>query len=170
MSSPQSTPHVSDQQAESFVLEVQEGESLKRASAMHGATAKALWHYRERHPEFDQRLLKARREGMHNIVDRVLDVSRAMIDVDNEGKPVRPLPQVSSKLLKLGIDAALRVAGKINPTEYGDKVQHTHTHALDLASVLAAADARMRQLEAGRGRVIEGKGVVVEERSLLGLD
>lgn len=166
---------INAQVAEEILADVQGGESLKAACLRQGTTDKAMWFYRERNPDYNARLVAARREGMDSLIDRVLDVSRACIDVDNEGKPLRPLPQVSSKLLKLGIDAALRVAGKINPDKYGDKVQHQHAHSLDLASVLALADQRLRALDSKRASlVIDGKGVRVrddeqDERALLGL-
>lgn len=173
---PYSSGMVTEAQAHSILEIVADGESIKRAAELVGTTAPAVWNYRLKNPAFDVVLDKARREGMTALMDRVLDVTRACIDVDSTGRPVRPLPAVPPRLLSTAIDAAIRVAGKINPDKYGDRLNHVHTHKVDLLSVLRAADARLAAAEARRlGSVtVEGHSVRVKgdagERALLGID
>lgn len=160
---------MTEEQVTAILSSVAAGESVERSCEAVGTSAGALWTYRRANPAVDAELSKARAAGMHALMDKVLDVTRALVDVDNKGVPRRALPQVPPKLLKLGIDSALRVAGKLNPKDYGDRVEHKHTHGIDLASVLALADARVRTLDARR-TVYIGDARVVPDEEAAGLD
>jgi hypothetical protein len=133
-------------------------------------------------PEFSSALRDARKAGAAGLLDMAHSAVVDALGEDSGAQQVdsdagRALARVQPRLIRIGIDGALRLAAKLDPDAFGDRI-NVKDQTLPIAAILAAADARAAALRSARAPLtIEGEArrVPSEEevaagRALLGLD
>jgi hypothetical protein len=118
--------------------------TIKEACARMSWSADVYRRMREQQPAFDQAVLRAREMAQDTLVDKMHEIAATEPDVNRA---------------RLKVDTIKWTASKIKPRMYGDKLDITLEHRIDIGDALAAARARVVQLRpmCDPADVIEGE-------------
>ena len=84
--------------------------------------------WRKKYPDFDEAIPRAREEGTHALADQCLEIADNS-DLDPQDRRVK-------------IDTRLRLIGKWNARNYGDKQQVEHTGSVNITVVDGYSDTK----------------------------
>ena len=144
--------------AERVLAMVAAGRTLTAAARAVGVDRDTIYRWRAENEGFAVGLREARRGGAEAVLDMAQDaIVEALEQPAQVDGTAPPRPLRDARLMRAGTDGALRLAAKLDPERYGDKLSLA-VIPLPLGAVLIAADARARELAAERApRVIEGE-------------
>ena len=107
-------------------------------------------------PSIAERFARAQESQSHALIDDCLQIADSVALSGNATADAGPI-----NLAKMRIDARLRIAGKINPTRFGDKVQHTGANGGPIAIAAVTINARdlmPEQRDGLRAMLLAAKG------------
>lgn len=104
-----------------------EGRSIKRIQEILEVSASYFWHYRKEHIPFSSNFAHALEEGNHRQVDRLLEITEEIEDVNKA---------------RLISDNIKWTAARKLPHIYGDRLDINVTHMVDISGALQAAKRR----------------------------
>jgi hypothetical protein len=131
------------------------GKTSKKIEAEFGWSEGCLYFYGEKYIAFRDKAHRARIAGMHSLVDQLQTIPEEIQDVNRA---------------RLMCENIRWTASRLDRQTYGDKVDVTMTHSVDLDSAMSEAQRRVeekkRQLIEFAGQTVDAEVIEEEEESI----